>query len=298
MGGVLFSLGTILGSFLNVCIHRIPRKESLIYPPSSCDCGAPIPWRFNLPVVGWLFLKGKAACCGRSISLRYLFVEILTGVVFAYAGIYFSGNESYILILSINLFFVCILICATFIDLEHMIIPDRLSVGGAIAGIALGFAFPVLLPSSFALDGLLGHMVGGAYAFLGLLVGSGILYWVGVVAETLLRREAIGQGDVKLLGCIGAFCGWKGAVFSIFGGAFLGTILLLPLTLLKSFSNNSSGEKTKMIGWGIEIPFGPFLALAALLYQFGLNTLIDRELEQIVILFQVAWGDSTSMRPW
>ena len=116
-GAILFVLGSIVGSFLNVCIHRIPSKESLIKPPSRCGCGTRIPWRYNLPVISWLLLRGKAACCGRSISFRYLAVEVLTGAVFAYAGLHFEGKDPYALFLSANLFFACILICATFIDL-------------------------------------------------------------------------------------------------------------------------------------------------------------------------------------
>jgi len=240
--------------------------------------------------VSWLLLGGKAACCKRAISFRYLAVEILTGMAFAYAGFHFEGENHYALFVCINLFFACILICATFIDLEHMIIPDRLSVGGAICGVAIAFAFPVLWGWWDA--GLLGRMVSGTEALIGLLVGSGVLYWVGVSAEIVLRKEAIGQGDVKLLGCVGAFCGWKGALFSIFGGALIGTALLLPIALLTATSKKDSGEKEEQderIGWGVEVPFGPFLALAALLYQFGLNVSVDGYFQQVVSFFQMAW---------
>jgi leader peptidase (prepilin peptidase)/N-methyltransferase len=296
---LLFVLGSIVGSFLNVCIHRIPRKESLVSPPSRCLCGERIPWRFNLPVASWLLLRGKAVCCERSIPFRYFAVEVLTGAVFAYAGLHFEDKDPYALFMSANLFFACILICVTFIDLEHMIIPDRLSVGGAVVGVAAAFAFPVLLGCWS--DGLAARMAGGAEALLGLLVGSGILYWVGVCAEVLLRREAIGQGDVKLLGCVGAFCGWKGALFSIFGGALVGTALLLPIALLTSRSKPAASEgegRGEGIGWGVEVPFGPFLTLAALLYQFGLNEYVDGYFQQFVAILQIAWRDSGFFNPW
>ena len=298
-GAVLFVLGSIIGSFLNVCIHRIPQRQSLITPPSSCHCGERIPWRFNLPCVSWLLLRGKAACCQRSIPFRYFAVEVLAGALFAYAGLHFEDKDPYALFVSANLFFACILVCATFIDLEHMIIPDRLSVGGAVVGVALAFSFPVLW--GWSGDGLVPRMAGGTEALLGLLVGSGILYWVGVFAETLLRREAIGQGDVKLLGCVGAFCGWEGALFSIFGGALVGTMLLLPITMLASGSKRGApdGEaQSEKIGWGVEVPFGPFLALAALLYQFGLNEFVDAYFQQFAAILQIAWQDSPVFHPW
>ncbi|MFP6901444.1 MAG: prepilin peptidase [Opitutales bacterium] len=294
-GIFLFVLGSIVGSFLNVCIHRIPRGESLIKPPSKCRCGAPIPWFLNLPVISWLLLRGRASCCGRSISFRYFLVEVLTGAVFAYAGFHFEGQQSYAILLSVNLLFACILIATTFIDYEKMIIPDRLSVGGMIAGVVLAFAFPVLW--GWWDYGLLPRLLGGGQALIGVLVGSGTMYWVGVLAETLLRREAIGQGDVKLLGCVGAFCGWQGALFCIFGGALVGTVLLLPVALLSTCSKHSKNDQakdeqqTEGIGWGVEVPFGPFLAFAALLYQFGLDTIVDGYFEQFTAIFRMALFD-------
>ena len=295
LGITLFVFGLIVGSFLNVCIHRIPRGISLVSPASRCSCGQKIPWRLNIPVLSWLLLGGRAACCGRSISSRYLAVELLTGALFVFAGFHFQGQEPYFLFLSVNLFFISLLLCATFIDLEHMIIPDRLSVGGAFVGLILAFAFPVL--SGWWEDALLARMASLTSAILGLLVGSGTLYWVGVMAETALRREAIGQGDVKLLGCIGAFCGWKGALFSIFGGALVGTSLLLPIILLRGRSKTACHERkesegSKTIGWGVEVPFGPFLALAALLYQLGIDRYVNQYFEQLGNLLHLTWANA------
>ncbi|MBG29118.1 MAG: prepilin peptidase [Opitutae bacterium] len=295
LGIILFVFGLITGSFLNVCIHRIPRGTSLVSPASQCACGQKIPWRLNIPVLSWLLLGGKAACCGRSIPSRYLAVELLTGALFVFAGFHFQSQEPYFLFLSVNLVFISILLCSTFIDLEHMIIPDRLSVGGAFVGLILAFAFPAL--SGWWDDALLARMASLTSAILGLLVGSGTLYWVGIMAETVLRREAIGQGDVKLLGCVGAFCGWKGALFSIFGGALVGTSLLLPIVLLRSRSQTASAENNnsdrgETIGWGVEVPFGPFLALAALLYQLGLDRYVDQYFEQLGNLLRLAWNNA------
>ena len=296
-GIILFVLGSIVGSFLNVCIHRIPRRKSLIKPRSECECGTPIPWILNLPVVSWLLLRGRAACCGQNISFRYFLVEVLTGAVLVYAGFHFAGHPAQVIVMTVNFLFACILIAATFIDLEHMIIPDRLSVGGMLAGVTLAFVFPVLWGwSDYTVDGtsevsLLPRLSSGGQALLGVLVGSGILYWVGVLAEALLGREAIGEGDVKLLGCVGAFCGWKGALFCIFGGAVVGTILLLPVVLLSSCLRNgkANGDKKQAEGirWGVEVPFGPFLAFAALLYQFGLDVFVDAYFEQFTAVIQL-----------
>jgi len=291
-GICLFVFGTIVGSFLNVCIHRIPLEQSLILPASRCECGENIPWRFNLPVLSWLMLRGRAACCGRSISVRYLLVEILTGMIFAYASFHFSNHEFYLLFLGSNLFFACILICVTFIDLEHMIIPNRFSFGGAVCGVLIACAFPELWGVTD--DGLIGNVRSGSQALFGLLVGSGILYWIGVMGESLLRKEAIGQGDVKLLGCVGAFCGWKGALFCIFGGAVLGTVLLLPVALgsfLKSTDSSDEEKHTSKLGWGVEVPFGPFLVSAALLYQLGLDTFADDFFQQISYIFRTVWNE-------
>lgn len=291
IGICLFVFGAIVGSFLNVCIHRIPLQQSLILPASRCECGESIPWRFNLPILSWLMLRGRAACCGRKISPRYLVVEVLTGVVFAYSSFHFSDNAPYLLFLGTNLFFACILICVTFIDLEHMIIPNRFSVGGAVCGVLIAFAFP--LSWGVMDDGLIGNIRSGSEALFGLLVGSGILYWIGVMAEALLRKEAIGQGDVKLLGCVGAFCGWKGALFCIFGGALLGTALLLPIALgtsLRKTNSSDDEEHAPKLGWGVEVPFGPFLVCAALLYQLGLDASTDVFFQQISAIFRLVWS--------
>lgn len=278
-GFIFFLVGTVVGSFLNVCAHRIPREESIVAPRSRCpSCGESIPWRLNLPLFGWLFLRGRAACCGARISFRYFLVELLTGAAFAYSYILFGfgphPEQAFVVAL-----FAALLLGAAFTDLESFIIPDRFSSGGALLGLLLAASFPAALLGaddgslSAHLDALLGSL-------LGLLVGSATLYWIALLAEWILRRDALGEGDVKLLGCIGAFCGWQGALFAIFGGALVGTFVILPLMLLQSVrggkeEKEKAEDEASALGWGVEIPFGPFLAAAALLYVYGLSQHVD-----------------------
>jgi leader peptidase (prepilin peptidase)/N-methyltransferase len=205
-----------------------------------------------------------------------LIVEALTGGAFAWAALTF-GVGAYpekVLIASV---FACLLIGAALTDLESFIIPDRFSIGGALLGLALAISFPAMR-LGFEIGGKLEHFQSGFDALLGMLVGSSSLYWIGLLAEKAMGKEALGEGDVKFLGCIGAFCGWQGALFAIFGGALIGTTILLPLVLAhgrrQAQADASSGQVSK-VGWGIEIPFGPFLATAALIYHFGLFSLVD-----------------------
>ena len=137
--------------------------------------------------------------------------------------------------------------------------------------------------------GKLEHFQSGLDALLGILVGSASLYWIGLLAEKAMGKEALGEGDVKLLGCIGAFCGWEGALFAIFGGALIGTIMLLPVALVQGKAKpkgDESGEQGAKVGWGVEVPFGPFLATAALIYHFGLFSLVDPWFENFRMILE------------
>ena len=185
--GFSFCLGAIVGSFLNVCIYRIPAEQSVVKPGSRCGfCGAPIPWYYNIPIITWFQLRGKTACCGKSYSFRYAFVEILTGLFFLWAWL---THEPIVAV--IGMLFAAILIATTFIDLDHMIIPLRFSVGGMILGVILSFAFPELHGFS-ATDGLVANVKSGILSVIGVLVGSGTIYWIRLLAEIALRKEAMG----------------------------------------------------------------------------------------------------------
>ncbi len=278
-----FVFGTIVGSFLNVCIYRIPEGKSVIFPGSRCACGARIAWYDNIPVFSWILLRGRARCCGRRFSIRYPLVEFLTGVLFLLAWI----GHPLPVALCLWVFF-SLLIPAVFIDLDHFIIPDRFSVGGMFLGIFLSAMVPEL--HGFANPGGIATFSGLSTAVVGALVGSSVLYWFGALAEIVFRKEALGQGDVKLAGCFGAFCGWQGAVFSLFAGAVIGTVLLLPVLIWQRLkgreavtpevtpsqgsaegeSQQPAGEE-EPIGFGTAVPFGPMLCAAAAIYVLWLG---------------------------
>ena len=223
--GLVAILGAIVGSFLNVCIYRIPAERSIISPGSACGCGSPIAFYRNIPILSWILLRGKASCCGQPFSLRYPAIELLTAVLFFWAWSIYSPTVAIL-----GMLYISFLICATFIDLDHMIIPDRFSIGGMVIGVVLSIFFPAL----HGIEGLpiISNIQSGITAIIGALVGAGLVYWIAVLGEVIFRKPAMGEGDVKFAGFIGAFCGWQGAVFAMFGGALLGTIILLPCLLI------------------------------------------------------------------
>ena len=268
-----FFVGSCMGSFLNVLAYRVPRDLSVVLPRSSCpSCKKPIPWFLNLPVLGWIILRGKARCCGSRISFRYPVVELLVGCLFGWQFYAFSVHGDLGVLIASSLFG-WIMLAVVIIDFETMLIPDRFSIGGAFAGLFLSVYFPNLQGLVYA-QGITHNVSAALSSLTGILIGSGFLYWIGAVAGRAFGREALGEGDVKLLGCIGAFCGWKGAVFCIFGGAVLGCILLIPILVCQKYKIFTSKDENQ-IGLGVEIPFGPYLALAALAYFFGLKRWID-----------------------
>ncbi|MEC7803184.1 MAG: prepilin peptidase [Verrucomicrobiota bacterium] len=279
-----FILGSAIGSFLNVCSTRIPLGISIISPKSNCpQCNQKIPFYLNIPVLSWLLLKGKAGCCDFKIPPRYLALELFTGILFSLLFYRFSINQDLGLLFS-SLVFVCLMIVITAIDFETMMIPDRFSMGGAFAGLALSTWFPII--HGYSIDPLINERFSAfLLSLFGLLVCSSILFWVGALAENFIGKEALGQGDVKLLGCVGAFCGWQGGIFAIFGGALLGTITMIPLLMITRFSKFKFRNENFQPGWGMEIPFGPFLAVAALCYFLFFGEFVDAWFEQTRLNF-------------
>lgn len=265
-----FGLGACIGSFLNVCIYRIPEGLSIVHPPSRCGaCGTPIPFYRNVPILAWIVLKGKAACCGAPFSIRYPAIEFLTGVLFLASWILLPAPAA-----MVGMVWISILVATTFIDLDHMIIPDRFSVGGLLIGVILS----ALVPSIHQIQmnhALLAGIQGAFTAVQGALIGSAIILWIMILAELVLKKEALGFGDVKLMGAIGAFCGWQGAIFALFGGAVLGTIAIMIIQLIKLVTpkKNTGEDDEGMIGK--EIPFGPMLAGGSLLYYLYLGPMVD-----------------------
>ncbi len=283
---MVFIFGAIVGSFLNVCIYRIPKDLSVVRPGSSCACGSAIAWYHNIPIFSWFFLRGRSTCCREWFSIRYPLVEFLTASLFAYAWWVHPP-----IVATIGMLYLSFLICSTFIDLDHMIIPDRFSIGGMILGVLISFLFPSLHGLQPA--GLASSMHSALIALSGVLVGSGLVYWIAVLGEVVFRKPAMGEGDVKFVGFIGAFCGWQGAVFAMFGGALIGSILLLPIIIvgrIVQMNKKASQKSTDLINteqsmddqalaFGAQVPFGPMLAVAAVIYFLGFNHAVDTYLK-------------------
>jgi leader peptidase (prepilin peptidase)/N-methyltransferase len=228
-----FVIGAVVGSFLNVCIHRLPAGESVVHPPSHCPgCGARIRSRDNIPLLSYVLLRGRCRSCGAPISVRYPVVEALSGVLLVLLLYRFELSPK----LGVYAAFVAALIVVSFIDLDHQIIPDVISLPGIVVGLiasALGQG-PPLLDSA-----------------LGALVGGGILYAVAVGYHAFTGREGMGGGDIKLLAMIGAFLGWRGVLLSLIIGSFTGAVVGISLILARRQDSR------------VPIPFGPFLALGA-----------------------------------
>jgi leader peptidase (prepilin peptidase) / N-methyltransferase len=290
----VFVFGACVGSFLNVCIYRIPAGQSVVTPRSHCACGAPIAWHDNLPMLSWFILRGRARCCGRPFSFRYPCIELLTAVVFTACWCSFPPAKALC-----GMLFGAALIVATFIDLDHMVIPDASTIWLGAAGVALSFAVP-------SLHGrhddwfLIASLRSGVDSLGGLLVGSGLVLWIALLAEAVLKKEAMGFGDVKFVGAIGAFVGWPGAMFAVFGGAIIGTAWFALALLWHGLfgprapardpapeaAPGETSEKQKPeapagaapaepVGFGVHVPFGPMLAAAALLYFLILHRWVD-----------------------
>jgi leader peptidase (prepilin peptidase)/N-methyltransferase len=339
-----FALGCIVGSFLNVCIYRMPLELSVVSPPSHCPhCKYAIPFYLNIPLVTWLALRGRCKNCGAPISPRYFIVELLTGVAFLGCWLEFGVARHPLPSLALALVyavFLAGLICATFIDFEHFIIPDEITLGG----IVVGFALSLLLPTLHDANSIQLALWRSA---LGILIGAGIIYAIlrlgkllfgrqkltlppdtiiyftdtavclpdknipygeifyrksdtivlractvelvdrgyqdvtvrlspsalqigdekispddvahleVVCSEITLPREAMGLGDVKFMGAIGAFIGWQGAIFSLMVSSMIGAAVGIILILLRKRE------------WSSRMPYGPYIAAAAVLWLFG-----------------------------
>lgn len=232
---ILFGLA--VGSFLNVCIHRLPRDQSVIHPGSTCPaCGKGIPWYDNVPVVAFLLLRGRCRQCRAPISPRYTLVEILNAALWLF--LWHRQSDRVEFIFSALLF--SVLLAVFFTDLETGLIPDEFSLGG----LAAGFLFAFFLPERFETqDWKIALMLSGA----GAVAGGGLLYLTGLLGRLLFRKDSMGLGDVKLLAMLGAFIGIPGILFVF----LMAPILALPAALFERFIRK---EET--------IPFGPYLALA------------------------------------
>lgn len=250
-----FLFGACVGSFLNVVIYRVPKEQSIVTPGSHCACGQPIRWHDNIPILSWLALRGRARCCGRHFSFRYPFVELLTALLFVACWLKLPP-----LVALCGCLFVSCLVAATFIDLDHMIIPDVFTIGLGILGVLLSSLVPALhgfKGEIFLLDSIHGTVS----ALKGLLIGSALVLWIALVAETLLRKEAMGFGDVKFMAMVGAVLGWRGALLTFVLACLFGSVFGIGKRIV-------SGT----MGY---VPFGPFLSAGALVMLFGAGLVDD-----------------------
>ena len=237
--------GAMVGSFLNVCIHRLPKEESIVRPGSHCPkCKTPIRFYDNIPLLSYLLLGGKCRHCKAPISIQYPIVEAITALSSFFLFITFGVSLSFFYYFS----FVAALIAITVIDLYHQIIPDVISLPGIVIGLLGSLVIPQITFWS---------------SLIGVLSGGGSLFLVATVYQWLFKREGMGGGDVKLLAMIGAFLGWKAVILTIFLSSFIGSIIGITVMLIK-------GKDFKYA-----IPFGPFLALGAVISLFWGENLIN-----------------------
>ena len=253
-----FFFGTCIASFLNVCIWRVPRGESVSKPASHCPrCGARIKWYQNIPLFSWILLRGRCASCKCRISLRYPFVELLGGVLFAGSWMKFAfpaalGMAPSPLAAVPVLWLVSAgLIYGSFVDIDHFWLPDAVTLGGVAAGGAASLLVPEL-------QGETVWWRAGIWSFAGAFGVSSILWLFGRICTRVFRREALGFGDVKLVAAAGAFFGPLGAFFSLAAGALAGSVVAAAMLLL---------GKTRL-GEFKEIPFGPYIAAGILAWAF------------------------------
>jgi len=238
-------LGAIVGSFLNVCILRLPKEESIITPGSHCPhCNHPIKFYDNIPLISYLLLRGKCRYCKRSISAQYPLVEGITAIGSLLLFLKYGLSWSYLFYFS----FVAALIVITVIDLYHQIIPDVIS----IPWIGVGLLGALIIPHITFFNSL-----------LGILLGGGSLFVVATLYQWLFKREGMGGGDVKLLAMIGAFLGWESVILTILLSSLIGSITGIIIIALK-------GKDFKYA-----IPFGPFLSLGAVIALFYKNEIIS-----------------------
>lgn len=279
MGTAVFEVGAALfgacvGSFLNVVIWRLPQEDPArrtLGGRSHCPgCGKMIAWHDNVPVLGWLWLRGKARCCGTTISPRYPFVELLTAAMFyalaawpPFGPVFLDGgvlDTTAMAAFVASVVFASMLIALTFIDFDTQLLPDVLTkpgmVIGLIAGTWPGVAGVISQDASVSLE--LRSLLASV---MGLVVGGGVTWGVRILGSVVFKKEAMGFGDVKFMGMIGAFVGWQGSLLTLFLGCVFGAVVGVALAL-KS-------------GMSARIPFGPYLAMGALVALFGQGPLLE-----------------------
>ena len=242
-----FALGLLLGSFLNVCIARLPKDESIVFPASRCPkCLAPIKFYDNIPVLSFILLRGRCRSCREPISFKYPVIELLTGLVTALLVFKWWGSPFW---LGVSLLSAYVLIVVSVIDFETMLISDAFSLALFILGLAGSFVNP--------------HFQGGwgerlASSAMGAAAGCGFIWALAMLGKKIYKKDAVGEGDIFLMGGIGALCGWQGVFTAVVMASFFGSVYGVSLLLLKRADRMS------------HMPFGPFLALGAVINLYSL----------------------------
>lgn len=249
-------VGLCIGSFLNVCVHRLPKGESVVTPGSRCACGEPIPGWLNLPLLGWLLLRGRARCCGGRISVRYPTLELAGGLALAAAWVWLPADKA---LGACALLPLLLLLAAC--DLDAMLVPDAPNFLLVGAGLAASAALPGIhgLGTPESLWPWANHAASLGVALTGAAAGTALAWWVRTLGTAWAGKEAMGEADIILCAGLGAFGGWQGALFAFFGGSVIGVLLVLP-SLIKSRLKGEAGPAA--------VPFVPALALAGALWYF------------------------------
>ena len=268
-----FAFGACVASFLNVCIWRLPRNESVVRPGSHCpNCNAPIRWYQNIPILSYLALGGKCANCRKPISIRYTIVELLGGILFLMAYLQWAMpamfRDAPIAAMHPLLNFWMLptywlvfagLILGSFIDLEHFYLPDRVTIGGMLLGVPASVLIPELQLEKTWLDALCWSAGGLAFGFF-------FLWGMGWVFSKLFRKEALGFGDVKLMGAIGAFFGPTAVLFVLIVSSLVGSVVGVALII----------RGRAKLGGFTAVPYGPFSAVATLVWMFWGPSMVAR----------------------
>lgn len=261
-------LGLLWGSFANVCIYRWPAGKSVVTPGSHCGaCGVPIRWYDNVPILSYLWLRGRCRACQAPFSPRYLLVEALTGVLFGVAwwftlgtgGLFDGTVELRTLRFAIDALFVLVMVVVTFIDIDHKLILNKVT----IPSIVLFYGASLLLPERRWWEGLVGAAI-----------GYGVPWLIGEIYYRVRKVEGLGLGDGMLLAVVGALLGWRGVVFSLFGGSVIGSVIgIAALAAARRHAADAGdapeGSAEQPTLMKTELPFGPFLACAAVFYVFA-----------------------------
>ena len=264
LGLFAFSFGACVASFLNVVVWRVPRGESIVSPPSHCPkCGAAIRWCQNVPILSWLALRGRCASCREPISPRYVVVELLGGVLFLAAFLQLRdadfASPLVVLRLAVTWTWIALMIVGSMIDFDHKLLPDFVTVGGMILGVLYHGVLSLALffnPPAHSIIRLFDYSI--VHSLLGLAFGFGLLWLIRFFGSRAFGREAMGMGDVFLMGAVGALFGPVAALFALVVSSVFGSAVGVGMVAL---------SKTKF-GRFVEIPYGPYICLGCLCWMF------------------------------